>query len=89
MVSRISAEMVTEIVLELELEMASGMPLESKSIGHICFEDIHNVWLAPLLLCLLFLFEMDVIAIPEECWADWKYRYHYANDYDVTCLFSS
>jgi hypothetical protein len=26
-----------------ELENASGMPWESKSIGHICFEEIHDV----------------------------------------------
>jgi len=24
-----------------------------------------------------------------ECEADWKYGYHYAKDYDVTCLFCS
>jgi len=34
-----------------------------------------------------FLFETNVIAVLEECSADWKYGYHYAKDYDVTCLF--
>jgi len=35
------------------------------------------------------LFETDVIAILEECSADWKYGYHYAKNNDVTCLFWS
>jgi len=44
-----------------------------------------------LLFCFVycFLFEMDVTAVLEECWADWKYGYHYAKDYDVTCLCCS
>ena len=33
--------MVMEMVSELE--MASGMPLESKLIAHVCFEEIHDV----------------------------------------------
>jgi len=32
-----------EMVSELEMEKASGMPSESKLIGHVCFEEIHNV----------------------------------------------
>jgi len=36
-------EMVTGKVSELELEMASGMQSESKVIGQVCFEEIHNV----------------------------------------------
>jgi len=35
--------MVTEMVSELEMEKSSGMPSESKLIGHVCFEEIHNV----------------------------------------------
>jgi len=35
------------------------------------------------------LFETDVIAVLEEYWADGMYGYHYAKDYDVTCLFCS
>jgi len=37
---------------------------------------------------LLFtvLFEVDVPAVQEKCWADWKDGYHYAKDHDVTCL---
>jgi hypothetical protein len=41
------------------------------------------------LLFTVFCFETDVIAVLEECWADWKYGYHYAKDYNVTCLFGS
>jgi len=26
------------------------------------------------------------LAVSLKCWADWKYGYHYAKDYDVTCL---
>jgi hypothetical protein len=63
----VRSEMVTGMVLELELEKVSGMPSESKFIGHICFEEIHDVLLAPLVLCLLFLFETDVIADMDEC----------------------
>jgi hypothetical protein len=39
------SKMVLEIVTEnvVELEMASGMPSESKLIGHVCFEEIHIV----------------------------------------------
>jgi len=37
-----------------EFETASGLPLESKLIGHICFEEMHDVWLAPLLIGLRF-----------------------------------
>jgi hypothetical protein len=33
--------MVTEMVSEVE--KASGMPSESKLIGHVCFEEIHVV----------------------------------------------
>jgi hypothetical protein len=33
--------MVSEMVSELE--MASGMPSDSKLIGHVCFEAIHVV----------------------------------------------
>jgi hypothetical protein len=61
----VRSEMVAGMVLELQ--KASEMPLESKLIGHICFEEIHDVSLAPLLLCILFLFETDVIALLEEC----------------------
>ena len=43
MASEMVLEMVAGMVSELELEMASGMPSESKLIGHVCFEEIHNV----------------------------------------------
>jgi len=33
--------------------------------------------------------ELDVIAILQKCWADWEFGYHFAKDYDVTCLFCS
>ena len=50
----VRSEMVAGMVSELEMEKASGMPSESTLIGHICFEEIHDVWLATLLLCLRF-----------------------------------
>jgi hypothetical protein len=37
------SEMVAGMVSELEMDNASGMRSESKLIGHISFEDIHNV----------------------------------------------
>jgi hypothetical protein len=54
MVWEMGTEMVSELEMVLDMEKASGMPSESKLIGHVCFEEIHNVSLAPLLLCLLF-----------------------------------
>jgi hypothetical protein len=47
-------EMVSEMVtqLGLELEMGSGMAFKRKLIGHVCFVEIHAVWLA---LCLIYL----------------------------------
>ena len=30
---------------------------------------------------------MDMIAIVEESWADWKHRYQYGIDYGVTYCF--
>jgi hypothetical protein len=34
---------VIVIGMVLELQMASGMPAESKWIGHISFDEIHDV----------------------------------------------
>jgi len=34
-------------------------------------------------------FVEDMIALMDECCADWKFRYHFAKDYDVTLLFWS
>jgi hypothetical protein len=39
----VRSEMVAGMVSELEIEKASGMPSESKLIGYICFEEIHDV----------------------------------------------
>jgi len=86
----VRSEMVAGLVTELDMEMASGMPLESKLI-----DWARLFWGDPRCLIgsssLLFtgLFQTDVIAVLEECWSDWKYGYHYAKDYDVTCLFCS
>jgi len=41
--SEMVSEMVANMVLELEMEKGSGLPSESKLIGHICFKDIHDV----------------------------------------------
>jgi len=41
--SELDSGLVTEMVSEWELEMASGMLSDSKLIGHICFEGIHVV----------------------------------------------
>jgi hypothetical protein len=46
-------ELVAGMVSELEIEKASGMPLEIKLIAHLSLEEIHNVSLAPLPFCLL------------------------------------
>jgi hypothetical protein len=61
--------MVSGIFTEkvLDLAMTSGMLWESKLIGHVCFEEIQIVCLAPHLLSLLFLFDSDVIAVLAEC----------------------
>jgi hypothetical protein len=37
----ICSEMVAGMVSQLE--MASGMPVESKLIGHVYFKEIHNL----------------------------------------------
>jgi hypothetical protein len=84
----VCAEMVAGTVFELE--MALGILLETKLIAWVrlfwgdprCF-----IWSSPLLPTVLF--ETDLIAILEKRWADWKYRYHYASDYDVTCHLCS
>jgi hypothetical protein len=39
----VRSEIVMGIVAELEMEMALGMPLANKLIGHVCLEEIHNV----------------------------------------------
>jgi hypothetical protein len=86
------ASIYSGMVIEMvsELEMSSGMLSESKLIdlAPLCQGDPR--WLigssSPL---FTILFETDVIAVPEEYWADWNYRYHYAKDYDVACLFCS
>ena len=50
------ASICTAMVLEMvagvvsELEIASEMPSERELIGHPCFEGIHAVGLAPLLI---------------------------------------
>jgi hypothetical protein len=36
-------EFVAGMVSELEIEKASGMPLEIKLIAHLSLEEIHNV----------------------------------------------
>jgi len=84
----VRSEMVTEMVLELQ--MASGMRSESKLIdwarffrGDLC------CLIGSSSLLLTVLFETDEIAVLEECWANSKNGYHYAKDYDVTCLFCS
>jgi hypothetical protein len=77
------------MALELGMEKASEMLSGSKLFGQVCLDEIHIVWLASLLLCLMFLFEMNIIAVLEKCWADWEYGYHYAKDYDVTYLLCS
>jgi len=43
MVSGLVSGMVAGMVSELDVEMALGMPSESKLIWHVCFEEIHNV----------------------------------------------
>jgi len=43
MASEMESEMVPGVVLELEMEKASGMPSESELLGQVCFEEIHNV----------------------------------------------
>ena len=45
MVSGLEFEMVLGMVMDMisELDMALGMPSESKSIGHVCYEEIHTV----------------------------------------------
>jgi len=45
--------LVAGTVSVLEMEKASGMPSDSKLIGHLFFKEIHIVWLASLLICLL------------------------------------
>jgi len=84
------ASVLSEIVtgMVLELEMVSGMPLESKVNGK--FVSRRSTMFDWLLCTFVYLsFETDVIAALEERWADWKNGYHYAKDYDVTCLFCS
>jgi len=83
----IDMEMAMEKVLELEFEMASGVQSENKLFRHIGLKEIHNTWLAPLLLFYCYVFETDVIAVLEQCWANWKYSYHCAKDYDLSRLF--
>jgi hypothetical protein len=48
-----ASEMVSEMVADLELQMASELLSEGKLIWHVCFEEIHIVGLAPLFICLL------------------------------------
>jgi len=47
-------ETVTEMPLELELDMASGVLLGSTLIVHVHLAEIQHVWLASLLRCVLF-----------------------------------
>jgi len=91
MVSEITVEMASELVpkLESELEIVLGMRLEGQLIWRVCSKEIPNVRLAPLPPCILFLFQMDVIAILEECCADWEYGGYRAKDVDGTCRFCS
>jgi len=42
-IASVLSEMVARMVSGLEQEKASGMPSESKLIGHIRFEEIHAV----------------------------------------------
>jgi len=82
----VRSEMVTGMVLDLE--MASWMPSESKLIDWAClFRGDPQCLIGSSSPVFTVLFETDVIAVLEECWADWKYGYHYAKDYDVSCLF--
>ena len=41
--TEIVSELVTEMESELGLQMGFGMPSESKLIGYVLFERIHNV----------------------------------------------
>lgn len=69
--------MGSELVPEsaLEFETATGMCSNGHFFQQICLEKIQEDWLAPQQLRLLCVFEMDMIAIMEKCWADWEYRY--------------
>ena len=48
--------MASEMILQIvsEMQMASEMESESKLIGHVSFQEIGDVWLCPLFLCLRF-----------------------------------
>jgi hypothetical protein len=39
----VRSEMVAGMVPELQMDMASGMLLESQLIGHVCFEEVDIV----------------------------------------------
>jgi hypothetical protein len=63
----VHSEMLTEMVSELELEMGSEMPLESKSIDWApLFQGNPYCLTGSSSLVFTVLFEMDVIAILEE-----------------------
>jgi len=52
---------------------------EACSKGGVGILDIQIVWATPF----------DDLLASVQCWADWKYGYHYAKDNNVTCLFCS
>jgi hypothetical protein len=75
---------------ELDMEMALGMPSERKLIDWArVFRGDPPCMIGSSPFLFTVLFETHVIAVLEECCADWKYGYHYAKDYEVTCLFCS
>jgi hypothetical protein len=43
------------MLFELELEMALALRSQSILIGYICFQEIHDILLAPLLLWFMLL----------------------------------